>query len=246
MLYRYRYRGHKRDGCPARSGRRASSNERIYLTPYRRTRGKPLKCATDLLEQIIAAVGTDEIEGVHLTGSGAGAAAVKLGVSIVNEFKAIAVGLAAMGVEATSVFEMGGETSKYLRFSGKSNGKFDIIDYATNGDCAAGTGSFLDQQARRLKYAIDQVGALVLQADRAAQVAGRCSVFAKSDMIHAQQKGYSPPEVLGGLCNAVARNFRTAVVRSHPVVPPVAFIGGVTANAAVVRAMREAFELDDG
>jgi len=63
-------------------------------------------------------------------------------------------------------------------------------------------------------------------------------------MIHAQQKGYSPAEVLRGLCNAVARNFKTSVVRSHAVVAPVAFIGGVAANAAVVRAMREAFELD--
>jgi predicted CoA-substrate-specific enzyme activase len=64
-------------------------------------------------------------------------------------------------------------------------------------------------------------------------------------MIHAQQKGYTPPEVLRGLCNAVARNFRTAVVRSHPVVPPVVFVGGVAANAAVVQAMRETFELDE-
>ncbi len=76
-------------------------------------------------------------------------------------------------------------------------------------------------------------------------MAGRCSVFAKSDMIHAQQKGYTPAEVLRGLCNAVARNFRTAVVRSHPVVKPVVFVGGVAANAAVVRAMREAFGLSE-
>jgi len=216
----------------------------LYVLPYRRTRGKPIAAATELLEQVIAAVGREHVRGVCLTGSGAQVAAGKLGTDVVNEFKAIASGLAAMGVEACTVFEMGGETSKYLRLAPASNGDAaGIIDYATNGDCAAGTGSFLDQQAGRLKYAIEEIGPLVLQAERAAQVAGRCSVFAKSDMIHAQQKGYSPAEVLRGLCNAVARNFRTAVVRSHPVEAPVAFIGGVAANSAVTRAMAEAFDL---
>jgi predicted CoA-substrate-specific enzyme activase len=180
-----------------------------------------------------------------LTGSGAKMAAGKLGATLLNEFKAIATGLSAVGVEANTIFEMGGETSKYLRLSRNDDGSVGIVDYATNGDCAAGTGSFIDQQAGRLKYAIEDVGEICRGADRAAQVAGRCSVFAKSDMIHAQQKGYNPAEVLRGLCNAVARNFRTAVVRSHAVVPPVAFVGGVAANGAVVRAMKEIFELDD-
>jgi len=215
----------------------------IYLTAYRRTRGKPIASATELLELVIEAVGAERVKGICLTGSGAEAAAAELDAAVVNEFKAIAAGLAAMGVEARTVFEMGGETSKYLRLRSNEDGSLGIIDYATNGDCAAGTGSFLDQQAGRLKYSIEQVGPLVLQADRTAQVAGRCSVFAKSDMIHAQQKGYTPAEVLRGLCGAVARNFRTAVVRSHPIETPVAFIGGVAANAAVVRAIAEAFEL---
>jgi len=227
------------------AGPLAQGKGRIYITAYRRTHGKPIASATALLEEVIAAVGAGAVEGVCLTGSGAKAAAAKLGSAVVNEFKAIATGLAAMGVRVNTVFEMGGETSKYLRLSGNEDGSLGIVDYATNGDCAAGTGSFLDQQAGRLKFSIDQVGPIVLQADRAAQIAGRCSVFAKSDMIHAQQKGYSPAEVLGGLCDAVARNFRTAVVRSHPVVPPVAFIGGVAANEAVVRAMRQAMDVTE-
>ncbi len=217
----------------------------LYISEYRRTRGKPIATARSLLEQIIAAVGVDEVASICLTGSGAKATAATLDATSINEFKAVAGGLAAMGVKARTVFEMGGESSKYLLLAHNADGSYGIVDYATNGDCAAGTGSFIDQQAGRLKYAVEDIGDIVLQADRAAQIAGRCSVFAKSDMIHAQQKGYTPPEVLRGLCNAVARNFRTAVVRSHPVEPPVAFIGGVTANQAVVRAMRETFGLDE-
>jgi predicted CoA-substrate-specific enzyme activase len=227
--------------------RPAGMSGRVYLSPYRRTRGKPLAASKELLEEIISAVGEGAIRGVCFTGSGSKLAAARMGAAVVNEFKAVAAGLAATGVEARTVFEMGGECSKYLRLNRNKDGGgpgYGIVDYATNGDCAAGTGSFIDQQAGRLKLAVEEVGPLVLSAERAAQVAGRCSVFAKSDMVHAQQKGYSPAEVLRGLCTAVARNFRAAVVRSHAVEEPVVFIGGLAANAAVVRAMAEVFGLD--
>ena len=218
---------------------------RIYLSVYRRHRGKPLAAANELIEQAVRAVGADCVAGVCLTGGGSKLAADKLAAPVINEFQALSLGLWAIGCAARTVFEMGGESSKYLRLARNDDGALGIIDYSTNGDCAAGTGSFIDQQAGRLKYAVEAVGPLVLDAQRAAQVAGRCSVFAKSDMIHAQQKGYNPAEVLRGLCNAVARNFKTAVVRSHPVEPPVVLLGGVAANVAVVRAMREAFGLDE-
>ena len=217
---------------------------KLYLSSYRRTRGKPLEAAKELIEEIVSAVGEGTVRGVCFTGSGSKLAAARMGAAVVNEFKAVATGLAAMGIEARTVLEMGGESSKYLRLNRNKDGGYGIIDYSTNGDCAAGTGSFIDQQAGRLKLAIEEIATMVLAAERAAQVAGRCSVFAKSDMIHAQQKGYSPAEVLRGLCNAVARNFRAAVVRSHAIEPPVVFIGGVAANAAVVRAMAEALNLD--
>jgi predicted CoA-substrate-specific enzyme activase len=77
-----------------------------------------------------------------------------------------------------------------------------------------------------------------------ARIAGRCSVFAKSDMIHAQQKGSSPAEILRGLCRAVAQNFKSSVVKGRSVAAPVIFIGAVAANEGVVEALREAFELD--
>ncbi|MCK5113290.1 MAG: hypothetical protein KAR11_00820, partial [Phycisphaerae bacterium] len=216
----------------------------LMLSEYLRTRGKPIAAATKILENIITTVGLDNVKGVVLTGSAAKAIAAKLDINRINEFRAVASGLATLNIDAKTVFEMGGETGKYLRLNRNDDGSYAIVDYSTNGDCAAGTGSFIDQQAGRLQYKIEDIGGICNAAERCAQVAGRCSVFAKSDMIHAQQKGYTPPEVLRGLCSAVARNFRTAVVRSHPVEAPVVFVGGVMANSAVVQAMTEAFELD--
>ncbi|MBT3198469.1 MAG: hypothetical protein HN350_01005, partial [Phycisphaerales bacterium] len=217
----------------------------MHLSPYRRTRGHPLQAACRLLEEILTVVKQDDITAICLTGSGSSLAVEKFNTHSLNEFQAIAAGLHAIGAQVSTVFEMGGETSKYLRLTREDDGTLSIIDYATNGDCAAGTGSFLDQQAGRLQYAIEDVADLVANAERSAQVAGRCSVFAKSDMIHAQQKGYCPAEVLGGLCDAVARNFRAAVVRSHPVIAPVAMIGGVACNDAVMKSLRLAFDLGD-
>jgi hypothetical protein len=75
------------------------------------------------------------------------------------------------------------------------------------------------------------VGGIVARAEKAAKIAGRCSVFAKSDMIHAQQKGYTPPEILRGLCDAVARNFKSSITKGKKVVPQVAFIGGATCGS---------------
>ncbi len=231
--------------APSRTGEFVSCHQptgdsAVYLSGYRRTRGQPVKAATDLLEAVSQWLGPDlPIETIAVTGSGTKAVADAMVVSRVNEFRAIAAGLELLDCRVRTVFEMGGESSKYLRLDDDHG----IVDYATNGDCAAGTGSFIDQQCNRLKYCVEDLSEIVSSADRAAQIAGRCSVFAKSDMIHAQQKGYTPAEVLRGLCGAVARNFRAAVVRSHPVDAPVAFIGGVTENAGVVDAIRETFDL---
>ncbi|MCD4823750.1 MAG: acyl-CoA dehydratase activase [Phycisphaerae bacterium] len=226
--------------------RELPGGEKLFISDYRRTRGKPIAAATEFLEEIIAVVGLDHVRGVVLTGSGAKATAVKLEAKVVNEFRALATGLATLDIQARTVFEIGGEASKYLLLERNSDGDYNIQDYSTNGDCAAGTGSFIDQQAGRLQYNVEDIGEICNAAERSAQIAGRCSVFAKSDMIHSQQKGYTPAEVLRGLCNAVARNFRSAVVRSHPVEAPVVFVGGVTANSAVVRAMEETFDVADG
>ncbi len=219
----------------------------VLVANYRRTRGQPLETTRAMLAELLACVGPDGIAGITLTGSGSTLVAAALGVSRCNEFQALARAIDLLYPHVRTVFELGGETSKYLRLEpDPGSGTLSILDYSTNGDCAAGTGAFLDQQAGRLKYAVEDIGRIVDTAERAAQIAGRCSVFAKSDMIHAQQKGFTPAEVLRGLCNAVATNYKSAVVKGRTPVPPIALVGGVSANTAVVRGLREVFELDNG
>jgi predicted CoA-substrate-specific enzyme activase len=213
----------------------------LVLSSYHRIAGSPIQSAYDLLRDFYAAVPEQQIEGIRVTGSGSRTIAKVLGLYFENEFKAIARAIGALYPDVRTVFEIGGESSKYIRLEASN-----IVDYDRSGECAAGTGSFLDQQALRMQYSVEEVGDIVCTAGCAARIAGRCSVFAKSDMIHAQQKGYSPAEILRGLCDAVARNYKSSIVKGRPVTAPVALIGAVFQNEGVTRAIREAFSLADG
>jgi predicted CoA-substrate-specific enzyme activase len=229
------------------SGLLMAGERPVLATTYRRIKGSPSEATRALLDRLLRAIPAEELAGVRVTGSGGKLIGQALQATFENEFKAIARGMAALHPDVVTVFEMGGETSKYIRLdTDASSGRVGISDYQINGDCAAGTGSFMDQQATRLLYEIEDVGDIVLRAGKAASIAGRCSVFAKSDMIHAQQKGYQPPEVLKGLCDAVIRNFKGTITKGKRVDAPVAFIGGVAANEGAVQAVVEAFELNDG
>jgi len=224
----------------ARPFRMVSAEPPLVLSDYRRIAGSPIQATYDLLQEFYDIVPEARVEGIRVTGSGSRTIAKILGLYFENEFKAIARMIADFYPYARTVFEIGGESSKYIRLDRRT-----ILDYDRSGECAAGTGSFLDQQALRMRYSVEDVGDLVAHAGCAARIAGRCSVFAKSDMIHAQQKGHAPAEILRGLCDAVARNFKSSVVKGRPVEAPVALVGAVSQNAGVTAALREAFGLSE-
>ncbi|MBI2974369.1 MAG: hypothetical protein HYY43_02110 [Deltaproteobacteria bacterium] len=211
----------------------------LLFKDYKRTFGRPVETVKTQLEELKHF----EIAGVTATGSGArllGQQIPDYQFHVINEFKALITAIGKLYPDVRTIFEMGGEASKFIRVE---NGQ--IIEYGKSGDCAAGTGSFIDQQAERLHYKVEEIGELVKCSSRCARVAGRCSVFAKSDMIHAQQKGYTPPEVLKGLCLAVTRNFKATIVKGRHIIPKVAFVGGLALNEGVVSALRETFELQE-
>lgn len=208
------------------------------------TRGEPVETARRLLDEFRNTFEHLEIVNVCVTGSGGNALSTLLGVPFENSFRAIAQAAGTLYPDVQTVLELGGETARYMRIEVNSQQLVRIVDYEKNGDCAAGTGAFIEQQAARLKYSLEEVGEAVLQAEKAALIAGRCSVFAKTDMVHAQQKGYSPPAILRGLCEAVVRNFKSSVCKGKQIPPKVLFAGGLALNKGVVAALRQVFELD--
>jgi predicted CoA-substrate-specific enzyme activase len=232
----------------------------LLLSSYRRIYGDPAHATFELIQEFSRALGAVVFERdsdapvdglklitrVRVTGSGGKLISAALDAVDENEFKAIAIGTSLLYPDVQSIFEMGGQSSKFIRIEREmANELAAIVDYETNGDCAAGTGSFLDQQATRMRYQVEDIGELVAGVESPARVAGRCSVFAKSDMIHAQQKGFTPPQILKGLCDAVARNFKGSITKSKKVAPRVAFIGGVSQNCGVVESINELFHFDE-
>ncbi len=114
-----------------------------------------------------------------------------------------------------------------------------------NAACAAGTGSFLDQQANRLHLTIEEFSSIALRSEHPPRVAGRCSVFAKSDMIHLQQIATPDHDIVAGLCYAMARNFKATLGRGKKLRAPVLFLGGVAANLGMRRAFSDVLGFSD-
>ncbi|ODA39046.1 Activator of 2-hydroxyglutaryl-CoA dehydratase [Desulfosporosinus sp. BG] len=173
-----------------------------------------------------------EIVGVGTTGSARQLAATLLGADVVkNEITAHAVAASRVNPQVQTILEIGGQDSKIIIIRDGV-----VSDFAMNTVCAAGTGSFLDQQAARLSIPIEEFGSLALQAKHPVQIAGRCSVFAESDMIHKQQLGHPLPDILAGLCQAMVRNYLNNVGKNKDIRGPIFFQGGVAANPGICKA----------
>ena len=168
-----------------------------------------------------------------------------LGGMFVNEVIAQARGTFTFLPQARTVIDMGGEDAKLILVDEDPQGGLVIEDFAMNTMCAAGTGSFLDQQSHRLGYSIEDFSQLSLKSTTPPRVAGRCSVFAKTDMIHLQQGATPDYEIIAGLCLAMARNLKSNIAKGKTIRKPVVFQGGVAHNLGVRQAFRKVFELEN-
>ena len=219
----------------------------IVENHYTWCHGRPFHRLEELLAGILSRRADDEFPVLAFTGTGGALASELLGGQFVNEVVAQSSAVIALYPQARSVIEMGGEDSKLIMIDRGANGEVQLQDFAMNSMCAAGTGSFLDQQATRIGVSIErEFGELALKSQNPPRIAGRCSVFAKSDMIHLQQIATPVHDIVAGLCFAVARNFKSNLARGKEIRKPVLFQGGVAANAGMVRAFRELLELGEG
>ena len=217
----------------------------IVFTDYKRTMGKPIETARRQLDEIYRQRKASEAALVAVTGSAGRFFAKLLGVQFINEIpaQATAVGWLYPELKQATIIEMGGQDSKLI-FLWSEHGRVRVRDFSLNTVCAAGTGSFLDQQAQRLGVDIeDEFGRMALGSTCVPRIAGRCSVFAKSDMIHLQQQATPTSDIIAGLCLALARNLKSNLGRGREFVKPIVFTGGVAANIGVVRALEQVFGL---
>lgn len=197
---------------------------------YLLTRGRPIEVVQEGLGTLGEELeGNFQVAGAGTTGSGRKLAAVVAGADVVkNEITCHAVAASREVPEVRTVIEIGGQDSKLILLRDGV-----ITDFAMNTVCAAGTGSFLDRQAQRLNIPIEEFGKLALKSKNPCRIAGRCTVFAESDMIHKQQLGHKVEDIIAGLCEAIARNYLNNLAKGKRMEPPIVFQGGVAANHGV-------------
>ncbi len=215
---------------------------------YIYSQGRPFEVLKDTLTAIFNRHPLNNLGRIAYTGTGGKLAAELTGGIFVNEIIAQSTSVSKMYPTVKTIIEMGGEDSKLI-FMDQKNGSdsSSLSDFSLNNLCAAGTGSFLDQQAKRIGVSIEnEFGELAMKSEKPPRIAGRCSVFAKSDMIHLQQIATPVSDIVAGLCFAVARNLKSSLARGKQIHPPVLFNGGVAANQGMVRAFREVLGLVDG
>ena len=203
---------------------------------YLRTAGRPIEAVQEGMAALRRELGDVPLAGVGTTGSGRALAAAMLGADVVkNEISAHAVAAQRHEPQVRTVLEIGGQDSKIIFLTDGV-----VSDFAMNTVCAAGTGSFLDRQAERLGIPIADFGREALQSEHPVPIAGRCAVFAESDMIHKQQNGSLQRDIIAGLCEALVRNYLNNLAKGREIAGPVVFQGGVAANAGMVRAFERA------
>ena len=208
--------------------------------------GKPFDVLLKRYSDILLRYSLTNIGGIAFTGSGGKLASSLTDGVFVNEIIAQATSTGTLYPDVKTIIEIGGEDSKLIILQkDPATGKSRLVDFEMNSICAAGTGSFLDQQAKRIGVPIEnEFGAMALKSVDPPRIAGRCSVFAKSDMIHHQQIATPLHDIVAGLCFALARNFCSNVAKSRELKKPILFSGGVAANAGITRAFREILSLD--
>ncbi len=205
----------------------------ILAEDYLWTEGNPINAVKRLMDSIERQLPAHvTVMSVGTTGSARELIGTILGASIVkNEITAHAIGTLAYHPEARTIFEIGGQDSKIIILE-----QGVVTDYAMNTLCAAGTGSFLSSQARRLNIPVEEFGQYALRSTSPTKIAGRCTVFAESDLVHKAQMGYPTEDIIAGLCNSIVLNYLNNVGKGKRIAPPIVFQGGVSKNVGVVKA----------
>jgi predicted CoA-substrate-specific enzyme activase len=228
----------------------------IHEFPYKRHLGKVEEGILEIVREVHQEFGPENIKAIAFTGNHGQKISRALGAYY--EFETISQVLGALYLrpDTRTIISMGGQDTALFQI-GHSDGGWELVHFSSNGPCASGTGSFIDQQAQRLATSIyssdteisqgqmDRILAdfikLGLKSDKPAHVACRCTVFTKSDMIHLQNKGERLDDIIYGLHVGNARNYMSTIVSTRVLEDPILFIGGLSMNELQVRAFRSYF-----
>ena len=210
---------------------------RLLAKRYLMTAGRPIEAVQQGLAEIGDEIGDGvEILGVGTTGSGRYMIADFVGADIVkNEITAQATAAAFINKDVDTIFEIGGQDSKYISLE---NGI--IVDFEMNKACAAGTGSFLEEQAEKLNISIkEEFAQCALSSKNPCRLGERCTVFMENSLMSNLQRGADKNDLLAGLAYSIVQNYINRVVAGKRIGSNIFFQGGVAFNKSVAAAFEK-------
>lgn len=211
--------------------------DNIIASSYIYTEGNPIKAVKDVVKEMREKIDLNnyQVVSVGTTGSARKLIGMLLDAGTVkNEITAHAIGTIRLYPNVRTIFEIGGQDSKIIIIN---NGV--VTDYAINTLCAAGTGAFISSLAKRLNVKMEDVADMAFNSKNKVNIAAGCTVFAETDLINKIQSGYKKEDIMAGVCRAVATNYINNVAKGKKIIAPIVFNGGVSKNAAVVKALEE-------
>ncbi|SES87362.1 CoA-substrate-specific enzyme activase, putative [Methanococcoides vulcani] len=218
-------------------------SDNLVHTDYLIHKGKIRECLKNMCSSLLENYDAANFITGAVTGSEGKILGVNHCLTHVNNVAALIEGSTTLDENVQSVIEIGGQTARYI--TGFGNKDRSSIEISTNSNCSAGTGSFLEERVSRLNMSIEDYSACAARSKDIPRIAGRCSVFAKTDIIHHQQEGVPVESILQGLAYALVRNYKGAVIKKLPIKKPILFAGGVAYNEAIVHAMKDVLKLNE-
>jgi len=210
---------------------------RLLAKRYLMTAGRPIEAVNQGLREIGDELGDGiEIMGVGTTGSGRYMIADYVGADVVkNEITAQATAAVSINKNVDTIFEIGGQDSKYISLKDGV-----IVDFEMNKACAAGTGSFLEEQAEKLDISVkNEFAGCAFSSETPCRLGERCTVFMENSLMANLQRGAEKNDLLAGLAYSIVQNYINKVVTGKPVGENIFFQGGVAFNKSVVAAFEK-------
>ena len=212
-----------------------SALKRVDSSCYLRTNGNPIEATIECLKALNHET-TENIKIIDIAVTGSGREVVSVFLNnckTFNEILAHARGAIEELPEVDTVFEIGGQDSKYVYML---NGI--PVDYIMNEGCSAGTGSFLEESAAiDMQVPFTQISKIALKSDSPISFGERCAAFINTDLRNALQQGAQKEDVLAGLVYSIADNYISRLVNARQIGETIFFQGGVALNKAVALAM---------
>ena len=199
---------------------------------YKRHHAKAGEVVASLLKELLEEKGDADVS-VCITGSVGMGMSERYSLPFIQEVVAATRAIQKDYPQVASMIDIGGEDAKIVFFE-----KGEAADLRMNGNCAGGTGAFIDQMAVILGTDVDELNRMALKAQRIYPIASRCGVFCKTDIQNLIAKNVSREDIAASIFHAVAVQTVVTLAHGWDIKPPVLFCGG---PLTFIPALRKAF-----